>query len=245
MRLFGLIGYPLSHSFSKKYFDEKFARESITDAVFENFSIEYISLLSDIIQKNIHHLKGLAVTIPYKKQVLDFLDEADDVVKKINACNCIVLDNGQLKGYNTDIIGFEKSFLELWQPHQRKALILGTGGAAAAVEYVMQKLNIEYKFVSRHPLNDMLTYLDIDESVLNEYPVIINCTPAGTYPDVHDCPSILYEHLTSDHYLFDLVYNPLQTKFLYLGKKQGAATKNGYDMLAFQAEENWRIWNEI
>ncbi|MBN8835875.1 MAG: shikimate dehydrogenase [Sphingobacteriia bacterium] len=245
MRLYGLIGYPLTHSFSKKYFEEKFARENITNVVFENFSIEYISMLSEIIQKNISVLQGLAVTIPYKKRVIDFLDEADDVVKQINACNCIVFKEGRLKGYNTDVIGFEKSFVELLQPHHKKALILGTGGAAAAVAFVMRELSIEYKFVSRSKGENTVSYNDVDEEMMQAYPVIINTTPLGTTPNVQECPPIFYEALTGNHYLFDLIYNPLQTKFLYLGKKQGAVTKNGYDMLAFQAEENWKIWNGL
>ena len=241
MKLYGLIGYPLSHSFSKKYFDEKFVQENITNAVFENFSIANINLLKNILLRK--QLQGFAITIPYKKEIITFLNESNDVVKKINACNCVTIKNGKLFGYNTDVIGFEKSFIQQLKPHHTKALILGTGGAAAAVEYVLQKLNISYKFVSRIKQENNFIYNELSEVVINEYTVIINATPVGTYPNVNECPSLPYELLTPQYYLYDLVYNPTETKFLRLGKEKNCTTKNGYDMLVLQAEENWKIWN--
>ncbi|MBS1626354.1 MAG: shikimate dehydrogenase [Bacteroidetes bacterium] len=242
MKIYGLIGYPLSHSFSKKYFDEKFVQEKISNAIFENFSIENIRLLKEILSRK--ELKGFAVTIPYKKEVIAFLHESNEVVKQINACNCVKIKDGKLYGYNTDVIGFEKSFVQQLQPHHTKALILGTGGAAAAVEYVLQKLNIPYKFVSRTKQVNNFTYNELNEVVMNEYSIIINTSPLGTYPNVEECPAIPYQLLTAKHYLYDLVYNPTETKFLRLGKEKNCTVKNGYDMLVLQAEENWKIWNE-
>ncbi|MBA4197540.1 MAG: shikimate dehydrogenase [Chitinophaga sp.] len=242
MKLYGLIGYPLSHSFSKKYFDEKFVHENITDAVFENFSIANIDLLKAILLRE--ELQGFAITIPYKKEVIAFLHESNDVVQQINACNCVKITDGKLHGYNTDVIGFEKSFVQQLQPHHNKALILGTGGAAAAVEYVLRKLNIDYTFVSRTKQSDKLSYAELNETVMHEYPIIINTSPLGTYPNIDECPDLPYELLTAKHYLYDLVYNPHETKFLRLGKEKNCTTKNGYDMLVLQAEENWKIWNE-
>lgn len=242
MRLYGLIGYPLSHSFSKKYFDEKFIHAEITDASFQNFSLENISLLHDILKDK--NLRGLAVTIPYKKSVIDFLYNSTNAVKQMGACNCIKIIDGKLIGHNTDVIGFEKSFIKKLKPHHTKALILGTGGAAAAVEFVLQKLNIEYNFVSRKKIENYFLYDELNETVLNKYFIVINTSPIGTFPNVNEAPNIPYQLLTSQHYLFDLVYNPAETKFLKLGKQQQATTQNGYEMLMLQAEENWKIWNE-
>lgn len=242
MQLYGLIGYPLSHSFSKKYFDEKFMKDGITDASFKNFSIENISLLHDILAQR--NLRGLAITIPYKKAVIDFLYNSTDEVKQMGACNCIKIKDGKLLGHNTDVIGFEKSFIKKLKPHHTKALILGTGGAAAAVEFVLQKLNIGYEFVSRKKAGTQFLYQELNENILNKYSVIINATPIGTFPDVDEAPAIPYQFITSQHYLFDLVYNPAETKFLQLAKQNGATIQNGYEMLELQAEENWKIWNE-
>jgi shikimate dehydrogenase len=241
MKLYGLLGYPLSHSFSKKYFDEKFAKENITDAVFENFSLESIELLNEILQRK--ELQGFAITIPYKRDVISFLHESTDAVKKMNACNCVKINNGKLFGFNTDVIGFEKSFKKYLQPHHTRALILGTGGASSAVEFALRKLNITYKFVSRNRKENQLGYEDLNEEILQEYTVIINASPLGTYPATDECPAIPYSFISSKHYLFDLVYNPYETKFLRLGKERGATIQNGYDMLVLQAEENWKIWN--
>ncbi len=243
MRLFGLIGYPLSHSFSQKYFTEKFLREGIEDTVFENFSIPSIGNLSQIIT-NHPLLKGLSVTIPYKKMVISFLDVTTEAVQKTGACNCIKVHNEKLIGYNTDVIGFEVSFVKQLQPHHQEALILGTGGAASAVAFSLNKLGIEYRFVSRTKRGDNFIYTDLNEEILREYQVIINCSPVGTSPAVDENPQIPYQYLTSQHYLFDLVYNPAKTKFLSEGEKQGATIQNGYEMLVLQAEESWKIWNE-
>ncbi|MBO9572325.1 MAG: shikimate dehydrogenase [Chitinophagaceae bacterium] len=242
MRRFGLIGYPLGHSFSKKYFTEKFEKEGIADCIFELFPIESIDEFPSLI-KQYPDLKGLSVTIPYKQSVYKYLDQIN-IPKGINACNSIKIDNGKLSGYNTDYIGFKKSFIELLQPHHKKALVLGNGGATEAVVYVLNQLNIGYKIVSRqlHGASS-LTYADIDKELIESHQVIINSTPLGTYPSVDACPDIPYEYLTPDHYLFDLVYNPPKTLFLQRGEAKGALVKNGYDMLSIQAEESWKIWN--
>lgn len=242
MKLYGLIGYPLSHSFSKKYFDEKFLKDGISDASFQNFSIENISLLHDVLANK--NLYGLAITIPYKKAVIDFLYNSTDEVKQMGACNCIKIKDGKLLGYNTDVIGFEKSFVKQLKPHHSKALILGTGGAAAAVEFVLQKLKMEYEFVSRRKAGTQFVYQELNENIFNKYSVIINASPIGTYPDVDEAPAIPYQFITPQHYLFDLVYNPAETKFLQLAKQKNATIQNGYEMLELQAEENWKIWNE-
>jgi shikimate dehydrogenase len=244
MREYGLIGYPLSHSFSQKYFTEKFLKEGINDAVFHAFSIPAVTDVLDVLKQH-PQLKGFAITIPYKKAIIPFLTEATPGVQQMGACNCVKIDGGQLKGYNTDVIGFEKSFIQHLQPHHTKALILGTGGAAAAVEYTLQKLGIGYSFVSRTADGEKNTlgYADITGDLLQAYTVIINCTPLGTYPKTDEAPQLPYQLLTAKHYLFDLVYNPPLTKFLQLGQQQGATIQNGYEMLVLQAEENWKIWN--
>ncbi|MFL9485404.1 shikimate dehydrogenase family protein [Chitinophagaceae bacterium LWZ2-11] len=242
MRTFGIIGYPLTHSFSQKYFMEKFEKEGINDAEFLQFSIEHIDGLKEVFATH-PDLAGFAITIPHKKSVLNYLHESTDAVKQMGACNCVHIKDGKLYGYNTDVLGFELSFKPYLQPHHTKALILGTGGAAAAVEYTLQKLGIDYKFVSRNKTGNNFTYSELTEAVIDEYPVIINTTPLGTYPNVDDAPEIPFELLTPQHYLFDLVYNPFETKFLRSGKEYGATVKNGYDMLLLQAEENWKIWN--
>ncbi len=244
MRTFGIIGFPLSHSFSQKYFTQKFLDEYINDALFVNFPIDSIAGLPKLL-KAVPNLQGLAVTIPYKKQILPFLHFATDDVKTIGACNCVTFKNGKLHGFNTDVTGFEKSFVSHLQPHHTQALILGSGGASAAVVFVLKKLGIAYKMVSRTAaVDNMMRYEDITKDVLQTHTVIINCTPLGTYPKTDDAPDLPYDLLTPKHYLFDLVYNPPLTRFLSLGKEQGAAIQNGYDMLTIQAEENWRIWNE-
>ncbi len=241
MQSFGLIGYPLSHSFSKKYFDEKFAKEGWHDIVFNNYSIEHIDLLHEVLQNK--NLLGLAVTIPYKKSVIPLLNGVDALVREIEACNCIKIYDGKLFGFNTDIIGFEESFVRNLLPQHKQALILGTGGAAAAVEFVLKKLNIKYQFVSRNTISNALMYSDLNEEMMNENQIIINTSPVGTYPNVDESPAIPYQFITPQHYLFDLIYNPAETKFLQEGKLKGAVIKNGYEMLVLQAEENWKIWN--
>lgn len=242
-RRFGLIGYPLSHSFSKKYFTEKFAKEGLNDHVYDLFPIASIDELPGLLAKH-DDLVGLNVTIPYKQQVMKFLD-ASNLPKGVEACNCIRIENGKLTGNNTDVTGFEISFKQLLQPHQKKALVLGNGGATVAVIYVLKKLNIDYDIVSRKVHDgSTLTYNDVSVAVVKQHPIIINTTPLGTFPNVEECAPIPYEAITSDHYLFDLIYNPSETLFLKKGKEKGATIKNGYDMLEIQAEESWKIWNQ-
>jgi shikimate dehydrogenase len=242
MRQYGLIGFPLSHSFSQKYFTEKFLRENIHDAEFLNFSIPQIEDVEKIFA-GYPQLKGLAVTIPYKRPVIKYLDGTDDVVKKISACNCIKIDGHKRSGFNTDVIGFERSFVKHLRPHHRKALVLGTGGAASAVQFVLNKLGIEYLMVSRQASENSISYNAITNEILSQYTVIINCTPLGTYPNTDDAPALTYNLLTPSHYLFDLVYNPPVTKFLQYGREANCSIQNGYEMLVMQAEENWKIWN--
>ncbi len=244
MRLFGLIGYPLTHSFSKQYFIEKFARENYTDCTFEAFAIESIDKFPAIIIGN-PNLKGLSVTIPYKEQVLQYVTKLSEEVKFIGATNSIKVIGDELIAYNTDIIGFESSFLELLKPHHKKALVLGTGGASKAVQYVLKKLDIPFLIVSRNENDNpgIINYDSISKEIVNEYTVIINCTPAGMHPNEDTFPDISYHLLGSNHYLFDLVYKPSKTLFLQKGEAAGAIIKNGFDMLILQAEASWKIWN--
>ncbi len=243
IRLFGLIGYPLSHSFSKRYFTGKFEQEGLTDCRFENFSIASIDELPAILKAN-PQLEGLAVTIPYKQQVLQYIDDTN-IPSGLRACNCIKISGKELLGYNTDHSGFQKSIESLLQPHHRKALILGNGGATAAVAFAFDQLGIETAIVSRQ-LHDgsTMTYAEMNEEVMREFTIIVNTTPLGMFPAIGDCPPIPYELLTSTHLLYDLVYNPEKTIFLQKGEKRGAVIKNGEEMLVIQAEENWKIWNQ-
>jgi shikimate dehydrogenase len=243
MKRFGLIGYPLSHSFSKKYFTEKFDKAGLKDHVYELFPIASIDELPSVLADH-KDLVGLNVTIPYKQQVLKYLD-ASNLPEGVEACNCIKIENGKLTGNNTDVTGFEVSFKKLLRPDQKKALVLGNGGATAAVVYVLKKLGITYEIVSRKMHADStLTYEHVNEKIISDHPVIINTTPLGTFPNVNECAPIPYEFITARHYLFDLIYNPEKTLFLKKGEEKGAAIKNGYDMLEIQAEESWKIWNE-
>lgn len=239
-----MIGFPLSHSFSKKYFDEKFKRESIEGSTFELFAIEEIEWLPQLLQQH-KNLKGLAVTIPYKKKVLPYLHWQNPIVQAIQACNCIKVSDSKLYGFNTDVIGFKQSLLQHLQPHHKKALVLGTGGASAAIIFVLQELGIEFKTVSRKPSADCLNYESLDKHLISEHTLIINTTPLGTYPSIDDYPLLPYNYITKEHLFFDLVYNPQVTKFMSMGLQQNATVCNGYDMLIYQAEENWKIWNEV
>jgi shikimate dehydrogenase len=243
MRQFGLIGYPLSHSFSKKYFTEKFEKEGLNDCRYDNYSIASITELSELL-KSIP-LEGLNVTIPYKEQVLPFLSGASAMVKEVKACNCIKIEAGRLIGYNTDVTGFEVSLKARLAPHHKNALILGTGGAAKAIEYVLKKLGIHYRYVSRNATAGNLSYDNVTPGLLETHTLVINTTPLGMYPNIHQLPFLPYHALGSNHYLFDLVYNPEKTLFLQRGEERGAVIKNGYDMLLIQAEESWKIWNGI
>jgi shikimate dehydrogenase len=242
MRRYGLIGYPLTHSFSQRFFTEKFDREGITDCTYSNFSLAGIGELSAVLGDP--ELCGLNVTIPYKRAVLDYLHDKDEVVDAIGACNCIRIEKGRLTGYNTDVVGFEQSLVRRLAPHHRRALVLGTGGASKAVEYVLQKRGIDYRMVTRQPREGMddLGYEQVDAAVIASHLLIVNTTPVGMYPQVEECPPLPYEVLTPRHYLFDLIYNPARTLFLQKGEERGAVVENGHEMLVLQAEESWKIW---
>lgn len=243
MKVYGIIGYPLTHSFSKKYFTEKFLREGIKDCLYEVYPIMSIYKMKDMIKQN-SGLRGLNITIPYKQLVLRHLYSTQNIPFGVRACNCVKITDGKALGYNTDIVGFEKSLLPLLKDHHTKALILGNGGATEAVKFVLQKLHISYDIVSRK-IHDgsTLTYDDLNKDIIVESTLIINTTPLGTFPDVNELPDIPYQHLTSAHLLYDLIYNPVKTIFLQKAEEQGAAIKNGYEMLEIQAEESWKIWN--
>lgn len=247
MKTFGLIGYPLSHSFSQKYFTDKFKTKNIPDCQYRNFEIPDIAEFPILIKNN-SDLKGLNVTIPYKQQIIQFLNEIDEEAKKIGAVNTIKIikqrNSTILKGFNTDEFGFQKSLEPLLQPHHIKGLILGTGGASKAVAHVLEKKGIKYLYVSRNPKADNhIGYNDLDESIINTHTIIINSSPLGTYPNIETCPPIPYQLLNDRHLLYDLVYNPTETTFMKNGNQQGAVTKNGYEMLVGQAERAWKIWN--
>jgi shikimate dehydrogenase len=244
MKNFGLVGFPLSHSFSKKYFTEKFQSLGISeDHHYNLYEIEDIVELKNIV-KNTEGLKGLNVTIPYKVAVKPFLNEIDSAAERIGAVNVIkILDDKKLKGYNSDYFGFRKSLEEfLGNAKGIKALVLGNGGAAKAVCVVLEDMGIEYKLVSRRASDDTINYRKANE-LLAESKLIINCTPLGTYPNVASFPDLDYENIGNGHFCFDLVYNPSETKFLQKSKSNGANTINGYDMLVYQAEKSWEIWN--
>jgi len=249
MKLYGLIGYPLGHSFSKKYFTDKFQKEGITDCEYELFPIPSITHLPELFRSH-PSLVGLNVTIPYKEQVLDYVTHRSGAVKEIGAANTVHISGNAIKAYNTDVTGFEISFLKNLNDggiKRDKALVLGTGGSSKAIQYVLHKLGISYLLVTRSHslLPGQANYSDIDGAMLKEYTIIINCTPKGLYPAVNECPDIPYEFISEQHYLFDLVYNPSKTLFLQKGAERGAAVQNGYDMLLIQAEESWKIWNSI
>ncbi len=247
MKQYGLIGFPLTHSFSKLYFTKKFENENI-NAIYTNFEIKNITKFPGIIDSN-PMLTGLNVTIPYKEQVIPYLDELDEAAEKVGAVNTIKIihDEGKviLKGYNTDTWGFENSLKPMLKDYHNKAIILGTGGASKAIKYVLKKLGIEFVSASIEELkSNEIRYEDIDENRMKQNLLIINATPLGTYPNVKDFPPIPYEHLTKKHLLFDLVYNPETTKFLEKGKEKGASVKNGYEMLLGQAIRSYEIWEQ-
>lgn len=245
MRQFGLIGYPLGHSFSKKYFAEKFQKEGIRECAYENYPLQHIGELPALLSAY-PLLEGINVTIPYKQQVIPFLHDLSDAAATVQAVNCIDLRHGNAKGYNTDVIGFEKSLLPLLTPYHTQALVLGTGGAARAVAYVLRKLNIAYEYVSRRkdPSHHICTYDELDAAMMEQHTLIINTTPLGMYPQVNTFPDIPYDHLNETHLLYDLVYNPSETLFLQKGAERKAAVKNGHEMLILQAEASWEIWND-
>lgn len=243
MRLFGLAGFPLSHSFSKKYFTDKFERCNIRDARYENFEVEHLLGFRDAMEK-LPGLRGLNITIPHKEKIIGLLDEVTPVVADIKACNCINIVNGKWTGYNTDAQAFETSFIPGLLPVHTHALILGTGGASKAVARVLKKLGIQILFASNTITGEGYTkYEDLDESVIKYHKVIINASPVGTFPAVEQKPRIPYNGISSLHYLYDLVYNPDKTAFLTEGEMRGARIKNGGNMLELQAKASWAIWN--
>lgn len=248
MDKYGLIGYPLKHSFSISYFNEKFQSENI-DAEYVNFEIPRIEDFMEVVEEN-PNLRGLNVTIPYKEQVIPYLDELDKDTAKIGAVNVIkIIPQGKgdvkLVGYNSDIVGFTRSIEPLLQSHHVKALILGTGGASKAVFHGLANLGIETTFVSRtKKSNDILTYQELTPEIMQEHTVIVNTTPLGMYPNVDACPDIPYDQLTPNHLLYDLLYNPHETLFMKKGMERGATVKNGLEMLLLQAFVSWEIWNK-
>lgn len=241
---FGLLGRNINYSFSKGYFTDKFNSENFAGCTYENFDIPEIAAFPEII-KSTSDLKGLNVTIPYKETVIPFLDKLSKKAEQIGAVNTIkITKKGKLKGYNTDYYGFKKSLEPLLQPHHKKALVLGTGGASKGVAYALDELNIPYTFVSREAKENAIDYDRINATTFDNYQIIINSTPVGTNPNVDAFPLIPYEFFTDKHIAFDLIYNPAETQFLKKAAAQGAQIKNGLDMLIFQAEKAWRIWNK-
>ena len=263
MDKYGIIGFPLGHSFSRGFFTEKFTREGI-DAQYLNFEIPDVAMLEDVLREN-PELRGLNVTLPHKQTVIPLLDELSDEAREIGAVNVIKisqLDNFtieqlpddkivkssnskivKLKGFNSDIIGFTESISPLLQPHHKKALILGTGGASKAIRVGLNRLGIKWTYVSRTPREGMLTYSTLTPEVMEQYTVIVNCSPVGMFPKVDEAPAIPYELLTPKHLLFDCVYNPEDTLFMKKGREQGAIVKNGLEMLHLQAVASWEFWN--
>lgn len=239
----GLIGETLSHSFSKNYFTQKFKHENLSNFRYDNFELAHIEEFPSLI-KTTPNLLGLNVTIPYKKEVIPFLDEVSNEAEAIGAVNTILKKGNKLLGYNTDVIGFQQSLEPMLKSHHTKALILGTGGAAQAVAYVLNKLAIEFLFVSRTPNENQLNYVQVDASVLESYAIIINTTPLGMHPKVEVTPNINFTSINKKHLLYDLIYNPTETLFLQKGKLCGATIKNGLEMLERQAEAAWKIWTE-
>lgn len=241
---FGLIGRNISYSFSKKYFTEKFSLDNLGGYTYENFDLESIEEFPIILKDN-PYLKGLNVTIPYKEDVIPYLDKLSKNALLIGAVNVIrFTKKGKLKGYNSDYYGFMKSIKPLLKPHHKKALILGTGGASKGVAFALEKLGILYTFVSREEKASMIDYERINATSFDNYQIIINCTPLGTSPNVKEFPNLPYDFFTEKHIAFDLIYNPEETQFLKKAKKKGAMIKNGSEMLIYQAEKSWKIWNK-
>jgi shikimate dehydrogenase len=243
LKQYGLIGYPLTHSFSQKYFREKFEREKIEGCEYFNFPLESMEQFPALLEQY-PNLCGLNVTIPYKEKVMMYLHELDITAKETGAVNCIKIEQGKLIGYNTDTYGFQMSIKPFLENKYERALILGTGGASKAVAYVLQKWNIAFHYATRTPsASNHLAYKDLNAGNIQHFPLIINTTPLGTFPNINECPELPYEALTEKHFLYDLVYNPSETLFLRKGKAQGSHTMNGLKMLELQAEKGWQIWN--
>ena len=239
---YGLIGRNISYSFSRKYFSEKFKQLQLDDYSYENFDLASLDELAAILA-NTPLLRGLNVTIPYKEEIIPYLEGIHPIAAEIGAVNTIQFTDEGLVGHNTDIYGFQKAIEPMISPRDKYALILGTGGASKAVAYVLEKLGLNFKIVSRDPQQDQWHYRDLTPGIMDQYTVIVNSTPLGTYPDIDKKPDIPYSCLTSDHLLFDLIYNPEKTAFMNEGSLRGARIMNGQKMLELQAEKAWEIWN--
>ena len=243
IKRYGLIGRNIAYSFSRGYFKQKFETENLEKCTYENFDLNEIQELDKILTKK--NIYGLNVTTPFKREVVPFLDRLSPTAEKMNAVNTIKFHkDGTISGHNTDVYGFQKSLLEIISTPPKKALILGTGGASSAVAFVMKKLNIEFTYISRSAGANAIEYNKVDEKVMDEHHLIINASPLGTFPDINLAPQLPYSFLTNDHVLFDLIYNPPETRFLQEGKKRGCKTLNGQKMLEYQAEKSWQIWNQ-
>ena len=243
IKRYGLIGKNIEYSFSRGYFKKKFETEKLQDCIYTNFDLNQIKELKNIL--SLKNIFGLNVTTPYKREVIHYLDRLSPAAEKINAVNTIKFHkDGTTSGHNTDVYGFEKSLLEIINKFPKKALILGTGGASSAVAYVMKKLKIEFSYISRRGGENTTIYTDVDEITINEHELIINASPVGTFPNIDKAPELPYQFLTKNHILYDLIYNPTETRFLREGKTRGSKILNGQKMLEFQAEKSWEIWNE-
>lgn len=241
MKIYGLLGRNIGYSFSRNYFSNKFEKENL-HCQYQNFDLKKIDEITHLIQST--DIKGMNVTIPYKEAIIPYLDTLDPIAKEIGAVNVIKFENnGKLRGYNSDYYGFTESLKPLLNNTVKKALILGTGGASKAIGYALTQLKIDYTFVSRNPDFEELSYNDLDEDIINDFRLIINCTPLGTHPNIEHCPDIPYHYLGDHHILYDLIYNPEETTFMKKGKEKGATTINGLQMLILQAEKSWEIWN--
>lgn len=241
---FGLLGKDISYSFSRKYFTEKFQELGLKDYKYSNFDIPEIEEFPFLLYHREDEFRGVNVTIPYKESVMRYLDDVDEDARNIGAVNTIkITDDNKLVGYNTDFYGFQNAIQPLLKSNHKKALILGTGGASKAIAYAFDKMNIEYKFVSRKVSEGRFLYSMLNEQIMEEYTVIVNSSPVGTHPNINESPNIPFQFITNKHLLFDLIYNPAETKFLSEGKKRGAIIKNGLEMLQLQAEKSWKIWN--
>jgi shikimate dehydrogenase len=243
MKKFGLIGASLKHSYSPKYFTEKFQKLGLDDHSYQAFELPSIESFPALLQEH-PELCGLNVTIPYKQSVITYLDEVNDVVQKTGACNCIRIFNGRTKGFNTDVPGFWDALKVLIKPQHSSALVLGTGGASKAVGFALQQAGIPYRLVSRSSSGNVLGYEDLNKKIMEEHLLVINTTPAGMYPMVDEAPSIPYQYLGPGHLLYDLIYNPAKTEFMKRGEARGAAIENGHGMWLAQAEASWKIWND-
>lgn len=242
---FGLIGKNISYSFSEGYFLKKFEKLNLKELTYKNFDIPEIMEFPFLIYQREEEFSGFNVTIPYKETIVKYLDRLDADAEKIGAVNTIkVMGNNELVGFNTDAYGFENSLKPLLKEYHKKALILGTGGASKAVAFVLDKLGIDFLYVSRNPSKENeISYKELDAEIIESHKLLLNCSPVGTFPNIEKSPDIPYEFITNKHYLFDLIYNPSETKFLANGKQKGAQIKNGLEMLELQAERSWEIWN--